>query len=250
MVKMSGGEALVKSLVNEGVEVVFGIPGIQMYGIVAAIRDEPGIRMITTRHEQATTYMADGYSRVSGKPGVALVVPGVGLYNAASGMATAYARSSPILVIAGQIPRERIGKDLGAVHEIMNQSDVVRPVTKWRRQVLRPRDIPDAVREAFWQMRTGRPRPVLLEIPPDAGVEREEVELRDPAPVSPKPGRGIAHPPSKRSRRLAGSSPITTSGSRSRSTRSWRRFRAPFPRTPSSPGTSRSSASTPAPITR
>ena len=133
MVKMSGGEALVKSLVNEGVEVVFGIPGIQMYGIVAAIRDEPGIRMITTRHEQATTYMADGYSRVSGKPGVALVVPGVGLYNAASGMATAYARSSPILVIAGQISRERIGKHLGAVHEIMNQSDVVRPVTKWRR---------------------------------------------------------------------------------------------------------------------
>ena len=130
MVKMSGGEALVKSLVNEGVDTVFGIPGIQMYGIVAAIRDEPGIRMITTRHEQATTYMADGYSRVSGKPGVALVVPGVGLYNAASGMATAYACSSPILVIAGQIPRERIGKDLGAVHEIVDQSDVVRPVTK------------------------------------------------------------------------------------------------------------------------
>ena len=112
------------------------------------------------------------------------MVPGVGLYNAASGMATAYARSSPILVIAGQIPRERIGKDLGAVHEIVDQSDVVRPVTKWRRQVLRPREIPDAVREAFRQMRTGRPRPVLLEIPPDAGVEREEVELRDPAPVS------------------------------------------------------------------
>ena len=66
---MSGGEALVKSLVREGVEVVFGIPGIQMYGIVAALRDEPGIRMVTTRHEQATTYMADGYARASGKPG-------------------------------------------------------------------------------------------------------------------------------------------------------------------------------------
>ena len=75
MVKMSGGEALVKSLVREGVEVVFGIPGIQIYGIVAALRDEPGIRMITTRHEQATTYMADDYARASGKPGVALVVP-------------------------------------------------------------------------------------------------------------------------------------------------------------------------------
>ena len=184
MVKMSGGEALVKSLVNEGVEVVFGIPGIQMYGIVAAIRDEPGIRMITTRHEQATTYMADGYSRASGKPGVALVVPGVGLYNAASGLATAYARSSPVLVIVGQIPRDRIGKNLGAVHEILEQSDVVRPVTKWRRLVLRPREIPDAMTEAFRQMRTGRPRPVLIEVPPEAGVECEEVELRNPAPVS------------------------------------------------------------------
>ena len=184
MAKMSGGEALVKSLVNEGVEVVFGIPGIQMYGIIAALRDEPGIRMITTRHEQATTYMADGYSRASGKPGVALVVPGVGLYNAAAGLATAYARSSPVLVIAGQIPRDRIGKDLGAVHEILDQPDVVRPVTKWRRLVLRPREVPDAVTEAFRQMRTGRPRPVLIEIPPDPGVEREEVELRNPAPIS------------------------------------------------------------------
>ena len=87
VVKMSGGKALVKSLAREGVEVVFGVPGIQLYGIIAALRDEPGIRMITTRHEQATTYMADGYARAAGKPGVALVVPGVGLYNAASGLA-------------------------------------------------------------------------------------------------------------------------------------------------------------------
>ena len=83
MVKLSGGEALARSLVTEGVEVVFGIPGIQTYGIVAGLRDEPGIRLISTRHEQAATYMADGYARASGKPGVALVVPGVGLYNAA-----------------------------------------------------------------------------------------------------------------------------------------------------------------------
>ena len=157
---MSGGEALAKSLVSEGVEVIFGIPGIQMYGIVAAIRDEPGIRMITTRHEQATTYMADGYARASGKPGVALVVPGVGLYNAAAGLATAYSRSSPVLLIAGQIPRAAIGKNLGAVHEISDQPSTVRSVTKWQRQTLRPREIPDAVFEAFRQMRTGRPRVV------------------------------------------------------------------------------------------
>ena len=180
MVKMSGGEALAKALVREGVEVIFGIPGVQLYGAVAAIRDEPGLRMVTTRHEQAATYMADGYARASEKPGVAFVVPGVGLYNAAAGLATAYSRSSPVLCIAGQVPRHQLGKNLGAVHEISNQMEIVRPVTKWQRQVLRPRDIPGAVSEAFRQMRTGRPRPVLLEIPPDTLVEREEVESRDP----------------------------------------------------------------------
>ena len=154
------------------------------YGIVAALRDEPGIRMVTTRHEQATTYMADGYSRVSGKPGVALVVPGVGLYNAASGLTNAYSRSAPVLLIAGQIPRGAIGRDLGAIHEVANQPDVVRPVTKWQGRASRPREVPHAVFEAFRQMRTGRPRPVLIEMPPEAGVEREEVQLRNPARIS------------------------------------------------------------------
>ena len=181
---LSGGEALAKSLVGGGVEVVFGLPGIQIYGIVAALRDEPGIRLISTRHEQATTYMADGYARASGEPGVALVVPGVGLYNAASGLTNAYTRSSPVLLIAGQIPRNAIGKNLGSVHEIADQSGAVRSVTKWRRQVARPRDVPDAVFEAFRQMRTGRPRPVLLEVPPEVGVEREDVRLRSPARIS------------------------------------------------------------------
>ena len=181
MAEMSGGEALAKSLVSEGVEVVFGIPGIQIYGIVAALRDEPGIRMITTRHEQAATHMADGYARASGEPGVALVVPGAGLFNAASGLATAYSRSTPVLLIAGQIPRPAIGKNIGAVHEIDDQPGAVRSVTKWQRQASRPREVPAAVFEAFRQMRTGRPRPALIEMPPEAGVEREEVELRDPA---------------------------------------------------------------------
>ena len=145
MAKMSGAEALVQSLVREGVEVVFGIPGIHMSGIIIALRDEPSIRMITTRHEAGATHMADGYARASGKPGVALVVPGAGLYNAASGIATAYARSSPVLVIVGQIPCGLIGKNLGIYHEISDQPSVVRPVTKWQRQALRPREIPDAV---------------------------------------------------------------------------------------------------------
>ena len=181
---MSGGEALVGSLVQEGVEVIFGIPSIHMSGIIAALRDEPGIRMITTRHEQGAAHMADGYARVSGKPGVTLLGPGAGLYNAASGLATAYARSSPVLAIVGQIPRGFIGKELEAYHEISDQPGAVSSVTKWRRMALAPREIPYTVSEAFRQMRTGRPRPVLIDIPPEAGVERDEVQLRNPAPIS------------------------------------------------------------------
>jgi acetolactate synthase-1/2/3 large subunit len=128
--------------------------------------------------------MADGYARASGKPGVALVVPGAGVYNAASGLANAYARSSPVLLIAGQVPRGAIGKNIGVVHEIADQPGAVRSVTKWQRQAMRPREVPDAVFEAFRQMRTGRPRPVLIEMPPEAGVEREEVALRNPARIS------------------------------------------------------------------
>ncbi len=182
---MSGGEALVESLRREGVEVVFGLPGIQLYGIVAALRDESAIRTIVPRHEQATTYMADGYARASGRPGVALVVPGVGLYNAGAGLATAFARCSPVLLVVGQVPRDQIGKNRGAVHEISDQISVVRPVTKWRTKVDAARDVPGAVHEAFHQMRTGCPRPVAIEVPPDVGVEREQIVLRQPASVSP-----------------------------------------------------------------
>ena len=112
------------------------------------------------------------------------MVPGVGLYNTASGLTNAYSRSIPVLIVAGQIPPGAIGKNLGAVHEIANQPDVVRSVTKWRRQASRLREVPDSVFEAFRQMRTGRPRPVLIEVPPEVGVEREEVQLRNPARIS------------------------------------------------------------------
>ena len=92
---MSRGETLVKSLVIERIKVIFGFPGKQIYCIVAAIRDAPVTRMVTTRHKQAATYMADGYGRASGKRGVAVVVPGVGLCNTASGLATAMAAPRP-----------------------------------------------------------------------------------------------------------------------------------------------------------
>ncbi len=182
MAKLSGGEALAKSLVREGVEVVFGLPGVQMYGLVAGIRDEPGLRMITTRHEFATTHMADGYARATGKPAVAMVVPGVGLYNAGSGLATAYARSSPVLLLAGEVPRGQINKGLDGLHEIVNQVNLVKPITKYQACIRRPHEAPGAVQEAFKQMRSGRPRPTYIDMPPEGQVEREEVELLESHP--------------------------------------------------------------------
>ena len=186
MPKMTGGQALAKSLSREGVRVIFGLPGVQLYHLLDGLYDEPGIRFITTRHEQATTYMADGYARAGGGIGTALVVPGPGLQNASAGMGTAYAASSPILVVSGQIERDLIGVDRGMLHEVNDQQDTIRPVTKWVSRILQPQDIPATVHEAFTQLKTGRPRPVEIEIPPETLAEEADIELLDPAnPIRP-----------------------------------------------------------------
>jgi acetolactate synthase-1/2/3 large subunit len=182
---MTGGEALVRSLYREGVRVIFGLPGVQLYGVMAALRDEPRIRFITTRHEQATSFMADGYARAGGSFGVALVVPGPGLLNAMSGLSTAYSASSPVLMISGQIPRDSIGKDIGLLHEVNDQQDCIAPVTKWRRRVLQVADVPAAVREAVIQLKTGRPRPVEIEMPPETMEDEGLAELLPPAQITP-----------------------------------------------------------------
>jgi acetolactate synthase-1/2/3 large subunit len=184
MPRMTGGEALAKQLHREGVRVVFGLPGVQLYGAMAALRDEKDIRFILTRHEQATTYMADGYARTGGGVGVALVVPGPGVLNAGAGLSTAYSCSSPVFLVAGQVPKRYLGKDVGVLHEINEQLDVVKPVTKWRKRVLEVGEIPGAVQEAFRQLKTGRPRPVHLEIPPDTLEDEGEAELLPPVTVA------------------------------------------------------------------
>jgi acetolactate synthase-1/2/3 large subunit len=186
MPKMTGGEALAKQLQREGVRVVFGLPGVQLYGAMAALREEKDIRFILTRHEQATTYMADGYARAGGGVGVALVVPGPGVLNAGAGLSTAYSCSSPVFLVAGQVPKRYLGKDVGVLHEINEQLDVVKPVTKWRKRVLEVADIPAAVQEAFRELKTGRPRPVHLEIPPDTLEDEGEAELLPPVTVARK----------------------------------------------------------------
>lgn len=183
MAVMTGGEALVRSLVREGVRVIFGLPGVQIYGVLAALGAEKKIRFIVTRHEQATSYMADGYARASGQVGTALVVPGPGLLNAGAGLSTAYSASSPVLMIAGQVPRSSIGKNIGLLHEVDDQLDCVAPITKWRRRILEVAEVPGVVQEAMRQLRTGRPRPVAIDMPPEAMEDEGHVELLDPAPA-------------------------------------------------------------------
>ena len=177
MTKMSGGDALISSLEREGVEVIFGLPGVQMYGVVDALRRNKNIKMIVPRHEQATSYMADGYARASRGIGVAMVVPGPGLYNAAAGLSTAYSSNSRVLMIAGQIPRATIGKDMGGLHEVNDQIETIKPVTKFQKRLLRPHEIPEGVSEAFSHLKNGRPRPVEIEMPPETMVESEDVQL-------------------------------------------------------------------------
>ena len=180
MVKMTGGQALAKSLYREGVRVIFGLPGVQLYHMMDGLYDEPGIRFITVRHEQATAYMADGYARAGGQIGTALMVPGPGLLNASAAISTAYSASSPVLVVSGQIERDHIGGDSGMLHEVNDQLDAISPVTKWAHRIMDPAKVPEAVHEAFYHLKNGRPRPVEIEIPPETLAEVADVELLEP----------------------------------------------------------------------
>ena len=167
MAQVSGAESLVRSLVAHGVDTVFGLPGVQIMPIFDALHGHPEVRVVNVRHEQAAAYMADGYARASGRPGVALVVPGPGALNAAGALGTAYSASSPVLLISGQIGTGDLGRRRGVLHEVDDQLEVFRPLTKWSHRVMEADGIPGAVRRAFQELCTGRPRPVELELPPD-----------------------------------------------------------------------------------
>ncbi len=185
MPTMTGAQAVVRELARAGVEVVFGLPGVQIMPLYDAFWGQTAVRLITVRHEQTTAYMADGYSRVAGKPGVALVVPGPGVQNASAALGTAYACSSPVLLVAGQVESAALGQDKGALHEINDQLEIVRPITKWSRRVLAVADIPSAIQEGLWRAQSGRPRPTMVEIPPDVLAAEAEVALAAPEALMP-----------------------------------------------------------------
>ena len=178
---MTGGQALAASLAAEGIEVVFGVPGAGQYEAVDGIYEQPRIRYVATRHEQATSYMADGYARACGKPAAILVVPGPGMYNAMSGITGAYSQGSPMMVVSGEGHADRPVDDGLAF---------VRGITKWAGKAEAAGDIPGAVHDAFLSMRTGRPGPAYLEVPHRVLAAVADTEPREPAPpqaASPDP---------------------------------------------------------------
>ncbi|MCX7911625.1 MAG: thiamine pyrophosphate-binding protein [Dehalococcoidales bacterium] len=172
---MSGAEAMVKLLVQEGVDVIFGIPGVQTVDAVDAIYRNGHIRWISPRHEQTAAYMALGYAMTTGKIGVAMVLPGPGALNITAAIGTAYATSAPVLVISGQVESLNIGFHRGVLHELDEQLDIFRPITKYAARAVRAEDIPDLVAQALKQLKTQRPRPAFVEVPYDLWAKEAEM---------------------------------------------------------------------------
>ena len=180
--RMTGGNALAEMLIRNGVDTLFGLPGVQLDGFFNALwARQDRLRVIHTRHEQATAYMADGYARVSGREGVCVVVPGPGLLNAAAALSTAYACNSPVLCVTGQIRSDLIDHGRGLLHEIHDQIGMIRHITKSAERAMTPGEIPGVVSKAFAELRSGRMRPVEIEVPPDTLFAEDEVALVGPS---------------------------------------------------------------------
>ena len=189
MPKLSGGEMIVRALEDEGVEYIFGYPGGAALHIYDALFKGDKVPHILVRHEQAATHAADGYARATGKPGVVLVTSGPGATNAITGIATAYMDSIPLVVISGQVQSHLIGEDAFQETDMVGIS---RPIVKHSFLVQRTEDIPSTIKKAFFIASTGRPGPVVVDIPKDLThpeykfdyVYPESVSLRSYQPSS------------------------------------------------------------------
>ncbi|MCK9179373.1 MAG: biosynthetic-type acetolactate synthase large subunit [Bacteroides sp.] len=167
--KITGSEALIKSLVHQGVDTVFGYPGGAIMPVYDSLYNQKDIHHILMRHEQGAAHAAEGYARVSGKVGVCIVTSGPGATNTLTGIGDAMLDSTPMVVIAGQVASSALGTD--AFQEI-DLVSVSQPITKWSYQIRKAEDIPWAVARAFYIARSGRPGPVILDFAKDAQIEQ------------------------------------------------------------------------------
>ncbi len=177
---LSGAEMVVRALRDEGVKYIYGYPGGALLHIYDAIFTQDDVEHILVRHEQAATHMADAYARATGKAGVALVTSGPGATNAVTGIATAYMDSIPMIVITGQVMSHLIGEDAFQETDMIGIS---RPVVKHSFSVQRPEDIPEMIKKAFHIAESGRPGPVVVDIPKDMTTPTERYEYEYPKSV-------------------------------------------------------------------
>tara|TARA_A100000171_G_C2140135_1_gene154537 strand:+ start:11252 stop:12976 length:1725 start_codon:yes stop_codon:yes gene_type:complete len=177
---LSGGEMLIRALHDEGVELLFGYPGGAALHIYDAIFNQDKVDHILVRHEQAATHAADGYARATGKPGVVLVTSGPGATNAITGIATAFMDSIPMVVISGQVDSSLIGTDGFQETDMVGVS---RPIVKHSFMVQRAEEIPEIVKKAFYIATTGRPGPVVIDIPKDVTDPARKVKYQYPDSV-------------------------------------------------------------------
>jgi acetolactate synthase-1/2/3 large subunit len=187
---MTGGMAIVEALIANGVDTLFGLPGAQLYALFDALQQRRRqIRTVGARHEQACGYMAFGYARSTGRPGVYAVVPGPGLLNTAAALATAFGCGAPVLCLTGQVPSAFIDRGRGHLHELPDQLATLKTLVKWAARIERPADAPEAINAAFIQMLSGRPGPVALEMAWDSmgasALVAPSVAAAIPAPPPP-----------------------------------------------------------------
>ena len=175
MTRMNGAEALMRSLEKEGVGFVFGLPGGANLPIYDALVDAK-IRHILVRHEQSAAHMADGYARIKRRAGVCFATSGPGATNLITGIATAYADSSPMVAVTGQVPLEMIGKDAFQETDIIG---IANPCTKYTFQPRKAVEIPETVKKGFYIAESGRPGPVLIDIPKDVQQDSQDVVFPD-----------------------------------------------------------------------
>lgn len=170
---MTGAEIFVRSLVEEGVEIIFGYPGGAIIGVYDALVDLTGIKHVLVRHEQGATHAAEGYAKATGKPGVVLVTSGPGATNTVTGIADAYMDSVPVVIFSGQVPLRLIGNDAFQEADIVG---ITRPITKHSYLVRDVRELARTIKEAFYIATTGRPGPVLVDLPKDVMAQKAHFE--------------------------------------------------------------------------
>src|SRR3981189_968621 len=186
MTTSSGGEAIGSGLVAHGVDTVFGLPGAQIYGLFDAFQ-QAQLKVIGARHEQACGYMAYGYARSTGRPGVLSVVPGPGVLNAGAALLTAYGSNEPVLCLTGQVPTQFLGKGRGHRTKRRTHLATLRTFVKWADRIEYPDAAPSMVSRAFQEMLSGRRGPVSLEMPWDVFTQRAEVGPAKPFDLFPAP---------------------------------------------------------------